>query len=383
MAIDFSKIPSPCYVLDQQSLRINLEILNLVQKEAGVKIICALKGYAMWSTFPLVKEYLSGAAASSINEAQLVFEEMGCPAHTYAPVYLEHELDELLGYSNHITFNSLSQFEKYSERVKNFSRPVSMGLRINPEYSEVETDLYNPAVAGSRLGIRPYQMPENLPGEIEGLHFHVLCENDSYVLERTLQKVEEKFSRWIKQAKWLNMGGGHHITRKGYDVDHLVKLLKDFRSRYPNLEEVILEPGEAVGWQTGYLVSTVQDIVESEGIQVAMLDVSFTCHMPDCLEMPYKPKILNATDAVDGKPVYRMGGMSCLAGDYMGMGDYSFEKELKPGDRIVFDDMIHYTMVKTTTFNGVNLPAIGIWTETDEFVLLKYFGYEDYRNRLS
>ncbi|MFH0892873.1 MAG: carboxynorspermidine decarboxylase [Bacteroidota bacterium] len=383
MAIDFNKIPSPCYVLDQESLRINLEILNMVQKEADVKIICALKGFAMWSTFPMVREYLSGAAASSLNEAQLVLDEMGCTAHTYAPVYLDHEFEELLGYSSHITFNSLSQWEKFRDRVKLFTRPITCGLRINPEYSEVETELYNPAVAGSRLGIRPAQMPEKLPEGIEGLHFHVLCENDSFVLERTLQKVEEKFSHLIKQAKWLNMGGGHHITRKGYDVEHLVKMLKEFKNRYPNLEEVILEPGEAIGWQTGYLTSTVQDIVESEGIKVAMLDVSFTCHMPDCLEMPYKPTILNATDAVPGKPTYRMGGMSCLAGDYMGMGDYSFDNELKPGDPIIFDDMIHYTMVKTSTFNGVNLPAIGIWTESDEFILLKYFGYEDYRNRLS
>jgi carboxynorspermidine decarboxylase len=258
-----------------------------------------------------------------------------------------------------------------------------MGLRINPEYSEVETDLYNPAIPGSRLGITKNQLPGRIPDDIEGLHFHVLCENDSFVLERTLQKVEEKFADQIKQVKWFNMGGGHHITRKDYDVKHLVELLKEFKKRYPNLEKVILEPGEAVGWQTGYLVSTVQDIIDNQGIKVAMLDVSFSAHMPDCLEMPYKPKILGASDAQDGKTIYRMGGLTCLAGDYMGMGDYSFEKELKIGDKVIFDDMIHYTMVKTTYFNGVKHPAIGIWKEDGTFAPCRFFGYEDYKGKLS
>jgi carboxynorspermidine decarboxylase len=381
--IDFSSIPSPCFILDERLLRINLEILDLVQKEADVEIICALKGYAMWATFPLVKQYLSGATASSLNEARLIFEEMGVEAHTYCPVYFEEEFNDMLHYSSHITFNSISQYERFRERVKSFHKPVTMGLRINPEYSEVETDLYNPAVPGSRLGITHDLMPQTLPDDIEGLHFHVLCENDSYVLERTLQKVEEKFSHLIRQVKWFNMGGGHHITRSDYDTEHLVKLLKDFKQRYPNLEKVILEPGEAVGWQTGYLVSTVQDIIESKGIKVAMLDVSFSAHMPDCLEMPYKPRILGATDAQPGKQVYRMGGLTCLAGDYMGMGDYSFENELKVGDKVIFDDMIHYTMVKTTYFNGVKHPAIGIWNEDDVFVPCRFFGYEDYKGKLS
>jgi carboxynorspermidine decarboxylase len=383
MNIDFAKIPSPCFLLDESLLRINLEILNLVQEEAGVEIICALKGYAMWSTFPLIKQYLSGATASSINEARLIYEEMGVEAHTYCPVYFENEMDEILHYSSHVSFNSLSQFERFKEKVQNFRKPVSMGLRINPEYSEVETDLYNPAIPGSRLGITRDQMSEILPEGVEGLHFHVLCENDSYVLERTLQKVEEKFSSLIKQAKWFNMGGGHHITRKDYDVKHLVQLLKEFKNRYPNLEKVILEPGEAVGWQTGYLVSTVQDIIDSKGIKVAMLDVSFSAHMPDCLEMPYKPRILGATDAQPRKTVYRMGGLTCLAGDYMGMGDYSFDEELKIGDLVIFDDMIHYTMVKTTYFNGVKHPAIGIWNEEGNFIPCRFFGYEDYKGKLS
>lgn len=383
MAVDFSKVPSPCFVLDEELLRINLEILNLVQQEAGVEIICALKGFAMWSAFPLVKQYLSGATASSLNEARLINEEMGCLAHTYCPVYSEDEFEDMLFYSSHLSFNSMSQYQKFLPRVKAFKKEVSLGLRINPEYSEIETDLYNPAVPGSRLGITIDQFSDRLPEGIEGLHFHVLCENDSYVLERTLEKLEEKFSHLIRQAKWLNMGGGHHITRKDYDVKHLVELLKAFKGRYPNLEQIILEPGEAVGWQTGYLVSTVCDIVENKGIHVAMLDVSFSAHMPDCLEMPYKPRILNADDAKEGLTVYRMGGASCLAGDYMGMGDYSFPKGLKVGDKVIFDDMIHYTMVKTTYFNGVKHPSIGYWYEDGHFELLRSFGYEDYKGKLS
>ncbi len=383
MAVNFNQIPSPCFVLDEELLRVNLEILDLVQQEAGVEIICALKGYAMWSTFPLIGQYLRGATASSLHEARLIFEEMGCKAHTYCPAFSDDEFDSILPYSSHISFNSLSQYERFIPRIKAFEEPISVGWRINPEYSEVETDLYNPAMPGSRLGITVDQLGDTLPDDVDGLHFHVLCENDSYVLERTLKKVEEKFSHLIKQARWFNMGGGHHITRKDYDVKHLVGLLKDFRQRYPNLETVILEPGEAIGWQTGYLVSTVLDIIENKGIRVAMLDVSFSAHMPDCLEMPYKPRILGATDAMQGKPVYRMGGGTCLAGDYMGMGDYSFERALQVGDRVVFDDMIHYTMVKTTYFNGVKHPSIGIWREDGQFVLLREFWYDDYKGKLS
>jgi carboxynorspermidine decarboxylase len=383
MSVNFTHIPSPCFVLDEELLRINLEILNLVQKEANVEIICALKGYAMWSTFPMIRQYLSGATASSLHEARLIYEEMGVEAHTYCPVFFEDEMADILHYSSHISFNSISQYERYRDTVNSYHKPVSMGIRINPEYSEVETDLYNPAIPGSRLGVIRDHFPDQLPPDVEGLHFHVLCENDSHVLERTLAKVEEKFSGLIRQAKWFNMGGGHHITRKDYDVKHLVQLLRDFRKRYPNLETVILEPGEAVGWQTGYLISTVQDIIENQGIKVAMLDVSFSAHMPDCLEMPYKPRILGATDAQPGKTVYRMGGLTCLAGDYMGMGDYSFDNDLKVGDRVIFDDMIHYTMVKTTYFNGVKHPAIGIWKEDGTFMPCRFFGYEDYKGKLS
>ncbi len=376
-------IPSPCFVLKEELLDINLQILDLVQQEAGVDIICALKGYAMWSTFPQIKEYLKGATASSLHEARLIYEEMGCKAHSYAPAFDAEEMEEILRCSRYISFNSLTQYDRFIDKVKAWPEEVSVGLRINPEYSEVETEIYNPATPGSRLGITRDKLGDTLPEGVDGLHFHVLCENDSFVLERTLQRVEEAFGPLIRQCKWFNMGGGHHITRKDYDVKHLVQLLRAFKARYPNLEKVILEPGEAVGWQTGYLVSTVQDIVENQGIRIAMLDVSFAAHMPDCLEMPYKPRILDATDAQPGKPVYRMGGGTCLAGDYMGMGDYSFKKPLKPGDKIIFDDMIHYTMVKTTFFNGVKHPSIGIIRRDGRFDLLREFGYEDYKGKLS
>lgn len=383
MTDKFEGIPSPCFVLEEELLEINLQILDLVQREAEVDIICALKGYAMWSTFPLVGKYLKGATASSLHEAMLIRDHMGCDAHSYAPVFYDDEFDEMIRLSSHISFNSLSQYERFIGRLRSSEKRVSAGLRINPEYSEVDTDLYNPARPGSRLGITRDLLGDKLPEGVEGLHFHVLCENDSHVLERTLGKVEEKFDNLIRQCRWFNMGGGHHITREDYDVKHLVKLLREFKNRYPNLEKVILEPGEAVGWQTGYLVSTVQDIVYNKGIRIAMLDVSFSAHMPDCLEMPYKPRILGATDAVQGRPVYRMGGGTCLAGDFMGMGDYSFESELRPGDRVVFDDMIHYTMVKTTFFNGVKHPSIGIIRKDGSFELLRQFGYTDYKGKLS
>ena len=384
MKIDFSKIPSPCFVLHEELLKINLDILSLVKKEAGIDIICALKGFAFWEAFPLIGEHLGGAAASSLNEAKLIFEKMGVKAHTYCPAFIEEEIEEIVRYSSHITFNSISQYERLYEKVKKYDPNISCGLRINPEYSEVTTDIYNPAVPGSRLGIIAGQLENTLPPGIDGLHFHVLCENDSYVLERTLQETEKRFSHLIRQVDWFNMGGGHHITRDGYDIKHLIKILQSFKGRYPNLKQLILEPGEAIGWQTGYLRATIVDIIENKGIKTAMLDVSFAAHMPDCLEMPYKPNIIGASDPSgnENEHVYRMGGSTCLAGDYMGMGDYAFEIPLKIGDRIVFDDMIHYTMVKTTFFNGVKHPSIGVWKD-DDFILLKEFGYKEYKNKLS
>lgn len=378
--IDISKVPSACFVLEERLLRKNLELLQSVQDRTSVHIILALKGFAMYSTFPFVKKYLAGATASSLHEARLIFEEMGCKAHTYSPLYLESDMPEILQYSSHLTFNSWNQYERFRDRVSAYPEKISMGIRINPQYSEVETDLYNPCVPGSRLGVVRAQLPDKLPADVEGLHFHTLCENDSYTLERTLKAVEERFSDLLYQVKWFNMGGGHLMTRKGYDIDHLVKVLNNFQDKYPHLQ-LIMEPGSAIGWQTGYLISTVQDIIDSQGIMVAMLDVSFTAHMPDTLEMPYKPRIWNAHhEPIDGKPTYRMGGMTCLAGDYM--GDYSFDHPLHIGDSIVFDDMIHYTMVKTSTFNGVPLPSIGIWREDDTFQLVKKFGYETYKDRL-
>ena len=376
--MDYSKIPSPSYVLDEAAFRRNLNLIRSVKERAGVEIILAFKSFALWSVFPIVREYIPYSTASSLAEARLAFEEMGSPAHTYSPAYTDREFPEIVKCSSHITFNSLLQFERLYPQTQFYN--VSCGLRINPEFSDVETDLYNPCAQGSRLGIIAESLGDVLPEGVEGLHFHTLCESNSYDLERTLGVVEEKFGKYFSQIKWLNMGGGHLMTKADYDVEHLIGLLKNFKVNYPHLQ-IILEPGSAFAWRTGVLVSSVVDIVENKGIKTAMLDVSFSCHMPDCLEMPYKPAILGATDAVAGKPTYRMGGNSCLSGDFM--GSWSFEKELKIGDRIVFDDMIHYTTVKTTMFNGVTHPNIGIYTLDDEFVLLRKYGYEDYKSRMS
>ena len=376
--MDYSKIPSPSYVLDEAAFRRNLNLIRSVKERAGVEIILAFKSFALWSVFPIVREYIPYSTASSLAEARLAFEEMGSPAHTYSPAYTDREFPEIVKCSSHITFNSLLQFERLYPQTQFYN--VSCGLRINPEFSDVETDLYNPCAPGSRLGIIAESLGDVLPEGVEGLHFHTLCESNSYDLERTLGVVEEKFGKYFSQIKWLNMGGGHLMTKADYDVEHLIALLKNFKAKYPHLQ-IILEPGSAFAWRTGVLVSSVVDIIENKGIKTAMLDVSFSCHMPDCLEMPYKPAILGATDAVAGKPTYRMGGNSCLSGDFM--GSWSFDNELKIGDRIVFDDMIHYTTVKTTMFNGVTHPNIGIYTMDDEFVLLRKYGYEDYKSRMS
>lgn len=378
MAIDFSQIPSPCYVLEEKLLRKNLELINRVQNESGAEIILALKGFSMYKMFPMVKKYLSGATASSLNEARLIFEEMDCLAHTYAPAYKPEEFEELMGYSSHITFNSLNQFQQFKDQVDAFDRKISMGLRINPQYAEVSTDMYNPCVVGSRLGITRDALGDILPEGIEGLHSHTMCENDSYVLERTLVHIEEKFGDLLHQIKWLNLGGGHLMTKEGYDHAHLIATIKRLKATY-NIE-IILEPGSAIAWQTGYLRSRVLDIVDAQGVDVAILDISFAAHMPDTLEMPYKPKVWGASDPIAGRPTYRLGGMTCLAGDYM--SEYSFEKPLKIGDTIIFDDMIHYTMVKTTTFNGVGLPSIGIWHEDETFELVKSFGFESFKEKI-
>lgn len=360
-------------------LRKNLELIRSVREQAGVDIILALKGFSMWRVFPIVGQYLSGATASSLDEARLIYDEMGVRAYTYSPAYLPEDFADIMRYSSHITFNSLNQFHRYHEQVQNYPEPISMGLRVNPEYSEVETDLYNPASPVSRLGETAPNLGDRLPEGIEGLHFHTLCESSSYTLEKTLQAFEKRFAKYFPQLKWVNFGGGHLMTRKDYDVDHLVKLLQDFRQRHTL--QVILEPGSAIAWETGVLVATVLDIIENHGVKTAILDVSFTAHMPDTLEMPYRPRIVGATDPVDGKPTYRIGGVSCLAGDYMEA--YSFEKPLEIGDRMVFEDMIHYTMVKTTTFNGVKHPNICILQEDGELEIVKTFDHQDFKNRLS
>lgn len=381
MAIDISKIPTPCYVIEEDLLRKNLALIQSVKQKAGVEIILAFKGFSMWRAFPIVAEYISGAAASGAYEAQLARDEMNTFAHTYSPAFQSSDFNVVLENSSHITFNSLSQLKHFLPTVKNFSRPISVGIRVNPEFSEVETALYNPCAPGTRLGVLTDQLGDQLPEGVEGFHFHTLCESGADDLEKTLAAFEEKFGKFLNQVKWVNMGGGHLMTRKGYDIDKLVRILTEFRQRWNGIE-VILEPGSAFAWETGVLVSDVVDVVENKGIKTAILNVSFTAHMPDSLEMPYQPRIQGACQgAVDGKPTYRMGGNSCLAGDFIGF--WSFEKELKPGDKIVFEDMIHYTMVKSSMFNGVAHPSIGMWCQNETFSLLRKFDYMDYKNRMA
>lgn len=378
--MNYKEIPSPAFVLDENLLRKNLELINRVQQEAGIEIILAFKGFAMWSAFPIVREYLKGATASSLYEARLCFEEMKTRAHLYSPVYNEREFNELMSYSSHIVFNSFNQFHKFYKRTLSAGHKISCGIRVNPEYSDVGTDLYNPSAPGSRLGVGSYEMPEELPEGIEGIHFHVLCESDSYSLENVIKKLETRFSKYLHQVKWVNMGGGHLMTREGYNHHHLIKLLKNFSKKYR--VKVILEPGSAIAWETGVLVSTIQDIVEHKGIKTAILDVSFTAHMPDTLEMPYRPKIVGAKDPEkNSHHLYRLGGGSCLAGDFMEA--YDFGHKLQIGEQIIFLDMIHYTMVKTTMFNGVNHPAIAIWGKNNKLQIVREFCYEDFKNRLS
>jgi carboxynorspermidine decarboxylase len=380
-----NKISYPSFVIDEALLRRNLELICSVKDRAGVEIILAFKAFAMWKAFPIIREYIQHSTASSPWEAQLAVEEMGSLAHTYSPAYTEKDFPTIKACSSHITFNSLAQFQRFYPETLNHPTHISCGLRINPEYSEVETDLYNPATPGSRLGIvRDCHSREGgnpLPEGIEGLHFHTLCESTSYALEHTLQHVEEKFGDWLPQVKWLNMGGGHLMTRKDYDVEHLIQLLKNFKKKYPNLE-IILEPGAAFVWQTGVLVSSVVDIVNNRGIRTAILDVSFACHAPDCLEMPYKPVVRGAyQEPIAGKPTYRLGGNSCLSGDFI--GDWSFDQELQIGDKIIFEDMIHYTTVKTTMFNGIPHPDLCIQKIDGTLETYRRFSYADYKNRMS
>jgi len=386
--IDIDKVPSPCYVMDEKLLRKNLSLIKSVADKAGVEIILAFKSFAMWKSFPIFREYIRYTTASSVYEARLAYEEFGSKAHTYSPAYTETDFPVIMKCSSHITFNSFNQFRYFYPEIEANEEKISCGIRINPEYSEVEVELYNPCAPGTRFGVTADLLPDTLPAGIEGFHCHCHCESGSYELEHTLKHIEAKFSRWFSQIKWLNLGGGHLMTRKDYDTDHLVALLKELKARYPHLE-IILEPGSAFTWQTGPLVASVVDIVESRGIKTAVLDVSFTCHMPDCLEMPYQPTVRGAetlpAEAVKtARPedyIYRLGGNSCLSGDYM--GSWRFDHPLQIGERIVLEDMIHYTMVKTNMFNGIHHPSIAIWHTNDTLEVYKSFRYEDYRDRMS
>lgn len=376
--IDFSKFPSPCYIMDEEPLRQNLNLIRYVKEQAEVEIILAFKAFAMWKAFPIFREYIDSSTASSVYEARLALEEFGNKAHTYSPAYIESDFEEIMRCSSHITFNSLSQYHRFYKLT--VEKNISCGIRINPEHSEVKTELYNPCAPGTRFGVTADMLPAQLPEGLEGFHCHCHCESSSYELERTLKQIEEKFAHWFSQIHWLNLGGGHLITEKKYNVEHLISILKDWKSRYPNLQ-IILEPGSAFTWQTGVLVSEVIDIVENRGIKTAILNISFTCHMPDCLEMPYQPVVEGAEQGDCGPYIYRLGGNSCLSGDYM--GNWSFNHELQIGDRIVFEDMIHYTIVKTNMFNGIHHPAIGLWTLDGNAEIYKQFQYEDYRDRMS
>lgn len=373
---NINELPSPAFVCEEQLLRKNLELLKKVQDEAEVKILLALKGFALWSTFDICKEYLEGCCASGLHEALLAKEKFGKEVHTYSPAFKDEEIEEIIKISNHLVFNSFNQLNQFRSKAKG---NTSIGLRVNPEYSSVEVDLYNPCAPFSRLGITKKNFQEDNLEDVEGLHFHALCEQNVDALEGALANFEEKFAKFLPQMKWVNFGGGHHITRADYDVDALIKLLKEFKKRYPHLK-VYLEPGEAVGWQTGYLMATVLDIVENE-MPIAILDTSAEAHMPDTLAMPYRPDIRNSALPNVKKHTYRLAGNTCLAGDII--GDYSFDEVLKVGDKIILEDMIHYTMVKTTTFNGIKLPAIVLKNNYGAYQIINKFGYNEYKSRLS
>lgn len=383
----FNGVPSPCYVIEEDKLRRNLSLIRSVAERADVEIILAFKAFALWKSFPIFREYIQHTTASSPYEARLALEKFGSRAHTYSPAYTEDSFDEIIRCSSHITFNSLTQYTTFYPHVKKEPRHVSCGLRVNPEYSEIKTELYNPCAPGSRFGLLAGELPDQLPEGIEGFHCHNHCESSSEALEHSLKHLENKFSKWFPQLKWLNLGGGHLMTRKDYNVDLLITLLKGLHERYPRLR-IILEPGSAFAWQTGPLVARVVDIVENKGIRTAILNVSFTCHMPDCLEMPYQPDVRGADtlppDAVKtaspGDFVYRLGGNSCLSGDFM--GSWKFNHKLKVGETIIFEDMIHYTTVKTNMFNGIPHPSIGMLHEDGNFELYRTFTYADYRDRM-
>ena len=380
--MNINEIPTPFYVVYEDRLRSNLELISEVRRRAGVDIIMAFKANALWRTFGIVREYCRNSTASSLNELRLGREFLGGEVHSYCPAYTSATIDEYIAGSSHITYNSLGQYVRFADKVREARRrghDISPGLRVNPRCSVIETDIYNPALPGSRFGVGATELSGGLPEGIEGLHFHALCESDSFALERVLAAFEEQFGHLLPQLKWVNMGGGHLMTREGYDIEHLISLLTDFRRRHPNLK-VILEPGSAFTWRTGDLITSVVDTVENDGIRTAIIDVSFACHMPDTLEMPYKPAITESVPEGQGEP-WRLGGNSCLSGDYM--GDWYFSETLEAGQRLTLEDMNHYTTVKTTMFNGIQHPDIVLCHSDGRCEYLRRFTYDDYKNRMS
>lgn len=378
------KIPTPYYIVYEDKLRKNLRLIKKVSEEADVNIIMAFKANALWKTFPIISEYVKASTASSLNEMKLSLEFLGNEVHSYCPVFTEETFPEFLNGSSHITFNSLAQFDKFYQTVADYNKThpdkkVSCGLRVNPQCSVIDTDIYNPCLPGSRFGVVAEELPEKLPEGLEGFHFHALCESSSYDLEKVLEALIEQFGKWLPQLKWLNMGGGHLMTRKDYNVEHLISLLKRFHELYPNLE-LIMEPGSAFTWQTGDLKTKVLDVVENGGVKTAVIDASFACHMPDCLEMPYRPEIEEADEEGDVKFHYRLGGNSCLSGDFV--DGWDFKEELKPGDILTLKDMNHYTTVKTNMFNGLQHPSIWLQPIDGEPIKLREFTYEDYKTRM-
>ena len=379
----FNQIKMPAYILEEEKLRRNLSLIKGVADEAGIEIILAFKAFALWKTFPIFREYINSTTASSLSEARLAYEEFGAPTHTFSPAYTDLEIEDIARMSSHLTFNSLSQYSRHHTKAMETNSNLKLGVRVNPEYSEVGTDIYNPCAPGTRFGVLASQLPERLPEDITGFHCHCHCESGADVFQRTLVHIEEKFSKWFDQLEWINFGGGHLMTRKDYDIRLLIDILKGFKKRYPNLK-VILEPGSAFAWQTGPLVSHVVDIVENKGIKTAILDVSFTCHMPDCLEMPYWPTVRGAEtiegEYGKGENIYRLGGNSCLSGDWM--QSWKFDHALQIGETVIFEDMIHYTTVKTCTFNGITHPDICLLKKNGELQVLRHFDYQDYKNRM-
>lgn len=378
MNIDLSSLATPCYIVDERILERNLKTLKNIEDKTGCSILLAQKGFSMYSVYPLIGKYLKGVTSSSLFEAKLGYEEMGEEVHIYAPAYIEEEFDEILKYCDHIVFNSFNEWKKYKAKVKSVtSKKIECGIRVNPEYSEIDTHIYDPCYESSRLGVTLANFEEDQLDGIDGIHFHTMCEQNSDTLERTIKVVDEKFGKYIKNMKWINFGGGHHITRADYDIDALIRSISYLQDKYG--VKVYLEPGEAVALNTGYLVAKVLDIVEN-GMKIAILDTSAACHMPDVLEMPYRPVIINSGKPDEKKYTYRLGSHTCLAGDII--GDYSFDEPLKSGDKLVFCDMAHYTMVKNNTFNGINLPSILLFNDEDGIKVIKKFGYEDFKSRL-